>query len=159
MKPLGTIIWLLSSISAVNAVNPHFVKATAQLSSSGDLDVSWTEAGLGSGETINYEVTASASATYACFNKGNKNPQATNKRTTTASISQSAPFTANKSGNIVGQTTIFHLSPPSDFSCPGGQTERLADVSYTNVVVTDPTNGVSQPIAGTFQKTFITLTK
>jgi hypothetical protein len=40
--------------------------------------------------------------------------------------------------------------PPSDISCPPGQSLELASVTYTNVVLTDTTNNVVQPIAGTF---------
>jgi hypothetical protein len=37
------------------------------------------------------------------------------------------------------------LTPPGpgNFSCPSGQTLRLDSVTYSNVVVTDSTNGVS----------------
>jgi hypothetical protein len=44
------------------------------------------------------------------------------------------------------------LNPPSagDFSCPNGQTEAIAQVSYTNVAIIDTTNGITEPIPGTF---------
>jgi hypothetical protein len=35
-------------------------------------------------------------------------------------------------------------------SRPPGQSLQLASVSYTNVAITDTTNGVTEPIPGTF---------
>jgi hypothetical protein len=44
------------------------------------------------------------------------------------------------------------MRPPSagTFSCPNGQTLRPARASYTNVSVSDMTNGISRSIGGTF---------
>jgi hypothetical protein len=43
--------------------------------------------------------------------------------------------------NVTAALTVD--PPPSDISCPGGQTLQLALVSYTDVVLTDRTNGIS----------------
>ncbi len=50
-------------------------------------------------------------------------------------------FSSGKNGNVTASLTVD--PPPSDISCPNGQRLQLASVSYSNVVLTDTTNGVS----------------
>jgi hypothetical protein len=44
------------------------------------------------------------------------------------------------------------IDPPTagTFSCPSGQSRELAQVTYSNVTITDSTNSVSDSIAGAF---------
>jgi hypothetical protein len=48
------------------ADSPHFIRASGSLNNDGSLTVDFKEAGLGTNQNINYELTANASATYVC---------------------------------------------------------------------------------------------
>ncbi|MGZ4132960.1 MAG: hypothetical protein ACXVWF_07920 [Actinomycetota bacterium] len=130
------------------ATSPHFIKASARLSGT-DLRVSFKEAGLGNNQQISYTASADATATYVCVNNGGANPSAQNKTTVNGPVSASGTFSSGKNGTISKTLT---LSPPSagSFSCPNGQTLKIAEVSYTNVAITDTTNDVTESIPGTF---------
>ncbi len=126
---------------AALAVSPHFISASGTLNSDGSLTVKFKEAGLGTNQLINYELTADATATYVCVNRGGANPSASNKTTVSGPVSASGTFSSGKNGNVTASLTVS--PPPSDITCPPGQTLELASVTYTNVVLTDTTNGVS----------------
>ncbi len=83
-----------------------------------------------------------------CVNHGGGNPSASNKTTVAGPVSATGTFSSGKNGTISQSLT---LSPPfKDLNCPNGQTQQLAEASYTNVAISDTTNGVTEPIAGTF---------
>jgi hypothetical protein len=130
------------------AVSPHFISASATLNANGTLTVSFKEAGLGTNQLITYTASADATATYVCVNKGGGNPSASNKTTVAGPVSQTGTFNSGKNGNVTASLTVS--PPPSNISCPPGQSLQLAQVSYTNVAITDTTNGVTEPVAGTF---------
>jgi hypothetical protein len=56
-------------------------------------------------------------------------------------VSATDTFNSGKNGQVTASLTVS--PPPSDISCPPGQSLELASVSYTNVTLTDTTNGVS----------------
>ena len=149
---LGVLIAACASLAlavpVALAVSPHFISASATLNANGTLTANFKEAGLGTNQNINYTLTANATATYVCVNKGGSNPSAQNKTTVAGPVSATGTFSSGKNGNVTASLTVS--PPPSDISCPKGQTLQLAQVSYTDVVVTDTTNGVSEPIPGTF---------
>jgi hypothetical protein len=126
---------------AALAVSPHFISASGTLNSDGSLTVKFKEAGLGTNQLISYELTADATATYVCVNHGGANPSASNKTTVSGPVSATGTFSSGKNGNVTASLTVS--PPPSDITCPPGQSLELASVSYTNVVLTDTTNGVS----------------
>jgi hypothetical protein len=130
------------------AVSPHFISASATLNANGTLTVNFKEAGLGTNQNITYTLTADATATYVCVNRGGANPSAQNKTTVAGPVSATDTFNSGKNGQVTASLTVS--PPPSDISCPPGQSLELASVTYTNVVLTDTTNNVVQPIAGTF---------
>jgi hypothetical protein len=130
------------------AVSPHFVRADAALSGT-SLTVSFKEAGLGTNQLITYVASADATATYVCVNRGGANPSAANKTTVTAPVSETGTFSSGKNGQVTASLTIAPPGPGS-FTCPSGQSLELASASYTNVAITDTTNNVTEPIAGTF---------
>jgi hypothetical protein len=136
------------AVPAALAVSPHFINASATLNNDGTLTASFKEAGLGTNQNINYELTADATATYVCVNKGGSNPSAQNKTTVAGPVSATGTFSSGKNGNVSASLTVS--PPPSDISCPKGQTLQLASVSYTNVAISDTTNDVTEPIPGTF---------
>jgi hypothetical protein len=138
---------------------PHFTKVTTSISTSSTgtsasttttasadvtqafLEVFFREAGLGSTEATLVRVTADASAVYACINKGGRNPKAANKQTVTSPVGAEGTFTSDKNGSISG--TLTAAAPgPGDFTCSSGQTLVLASVTFSNIVITDVTNGI-----------------
>jgi hypothetical protein len=123
------------------AQNEHFIFARASLNNNGTLTVSFKEAGLGTNQLITYVASADATATYVCVNRGGGNPSASNKTTVAGPVSATGQFSSGKNGQVTASLTLS--PPPSDISCPPGQSLELASVSYTNVTLTDTTNGVS----------------
>lgn len=138
---------------AALAVAAKFHSTSSSVNNSGALVVNFDERGLGEGN-INYTLTADSEATYACINGGGKNPSAANKRTINAEVSASGSF-ESKNGRVVASLSA---GPPSagDFTCPSGQRLVLASVSYTNIVLTDTTNGSSTSVPDA-SRTLITL--
>jgi hypothetical protein len=130
------------------AVSPHFVSASAKISGA-NLVVSWKEAGLGTNQLINYTANADATATVVCVNNGGGNPSASNKTTVSGPVSASGAFDSGKNGNVTASLTLQPPPAPQNF-CPPGQTEQISEVTYTNVSITDTTNGITEPIPGTF---------
>jgi hypothetical protein len=145
---LGTGLALGSVIA--QADSPHFIKATGTLNTTtGTWSCSWKEAGLGDNEQISYTCSGDATVTYVCVNKGGSNPSAQNKETVSGPVSSSGTFSSGKNGSITASLTLTPPGPGS-FSCPNGQRLDIAQVSYTNVLLTDNTNGIQAPLAGTF---------
>ncbi|HKH29597.1 MAG TPA: hypothetical protein VKA45_00965 [Gaiellaceae bacterium] len=129
------------AVPAATAQNEHFIRASGNLNNNGSLTVSFKEAGLGTNQLISYALTADATATYVCVNRGGANPSAQNKTTVSGPVIATGDFSSGKNGQVTASLTV---SPPaSDISCPPGQSLELASVSYTNVVLTDTTNNVS----------------
>jgi hypothetical protein len=146
MRKIGIIAVLSLMALAIVAVpalaqNEHFVRAGGNVNADGSLTVSFKEAGLGTNELINYTLSADATATYVCVNRGGANPSASNKTDVAGPVSASGTFNSGKNGQVTASLT---LQPPfKDIGCPPGQTQELASVTYTNVTLTDTTNNVS----------------
>jgi hypothetical protein len=130
------------------AVSPHFVSASATLSGT-NLSVSFKEAGLGTNQQITYVASADSTVTYVCVNRGGANPSAQDKTTISGPVSATGTFSSGKNGQVTASLTLNPPGPGS-FSCPSGQSLEIAQVTYTNVSVTDTTNGITEPIPGTF---------
>src|SRR5215212_6540314 len=146
MRKIGIIAVLSLMALALAAVpalaqNDHFIRASGSLNNNGSLTVSFKEAGLGTNQLIDYELTADATATYVCVNRGGANPSAQNKTTVSGPVIATGTFNSGKNGQVTASLTVS--PPPSDITCPPGQSLELASVSYTNVVLTDTTNDVS----------------
>jgi hypothetical protein len=129
------------TVAAFATSGAHFFSTSESINNSGALVVSWDEAGVGQA-TVNYTLSAQGSATYACINGGGNHPKASNKATFPGPVSASGTFPRTKNGRVTGSLAAGPVSSGS-FSCPSGQTLVLAAVSYTNIVLTDTTNGVS----------------
>lgn len=128
---------MVMAIAAVPALadSPHFVKASASTDNSGNLVVTFKEAGLGTTVTTEHiTVTADASAEYGCFNKGGNHPQAANKETVTQPVSGGGDFPV-RNGSASGSVTVAPPGP-GDFSCPKGQELRFISVTYSNITIT-----------------------
>ena len=132
---------VLAIATPAQAQNEHFVRASGSLNANGSLTVNFKEAGLGTNQLIDYALTADATATYVCVNRGGANPSAQNKTTVAGPVIATGTFNSGKNGQVTASLTVS--PPPSDISCPSGQSLELASVSYINVVLTDTTNNVS----------------
>lgn len=135
------LLFILAIATPALATSPHFVRADAQLSGT-NLTVTFKEAGLGTNQNIDYVLTADATVTSVCVNNGNANPSAQNKTTVSGPVSASGTFNSGKNGQVTASLTANPPGPGS-FSCPPGQTLKIADVTYTNITLTDTTNNVS----------------
>jgi hypothetical protein len=136
----------LFAAQAARATNgAHFFSASGSVDGSGALVVSWDEAGVGQ-QTVNYTLHADASATYACINGGGNHPKAANKETFNGPLDSAFSRQATKNGRVKSSTSTGPLGSGS-FTCPSGQRLVLASVSYTNILLTDTTNGVAISIA------------
>ncbi len=135
------LLLVLGTTLPAQAISAHFIYANGTLNADGSLTVNFKEAGLGTNQNIDYTLSADATATYVCVNNGGANPSAQNKSTVAGPVSASGTFSSGKNGNVVASLTVN--PPPSDITCPRGQTLKLASVSYSNVTLTDTTNGDS----------------
>jgi hypothetical protein len=142
------MLLLAFAASAALAQNEHFIRASGSLNNNGSLTVSFKEAGLGTNQNITYVLSADATATYVCVNRGGANPSAQNKTTVAGPVSSTGTFSSGKNGSVTASLTVS--PPPSDISCPSGQSLQLAQVTYNNVTLTDTTNNVTADIPGTF---------
>jgi hypothetical protein len=115
------------------AGSPHFVGAVTATRTDNSLTVSGKEAGLGDEEQVNIVVSATAE----CINKGEKHPKAENKET--LSTGENVPVQNGKANFSL--TVTATLKP----SCSPPMT-----LAFTDVTVTDTTNGISASLTGTF---------
>ena len=136
---------LMLSASLVYGANPKFKALSAQLGSP-QLIVSGTEVGLGSSATVVYVASADVSASAACINGGGGTPSASNKNFS-GELESTATNQADSNGKITTELVISAF--PDDF-CPPGQATAVATATFTNVTLTDTTNGVVGSITGTF---------
>lgn len=136
-----TLLLGLTTFAAV-AASAHFVRGPfASLNGDGSVTVNWKEAGLGDTTLVDYSATAVASARYQCVNHGGRCPAASNKEDVLANVSAGGSFSSGKNGSITASLT---MGPPAGtLDCPGNQHLELVSVSYTNIRLSDLTNGVS----------------
>lgn len=131
---------VVMTATAALADSPHFLFADNSISSStGALNTSFKDAGLGTGTTsIQITLTVdNATAVYQCFNKGGNHPQAGNKETVSTSLTTTGTFPV-RHGQV---TATISVGPPSqgDFNCPNGQSLFLQSVTYSGTTVSDAT--------------------
>ncbi|HEY3156684.1 MAG TPA: hypothetical protein VGK76_08690 [Candidatus Eisenbacteria bacterium] len=162
----SVLLFLGLILPSVAAAKPTFKSGTATITDGelkplaervgfhGGLLVCFVETGLGGNAGTNYLVTANATATYECINNGGNNPQAENKGTVAGPVAGSGTFTSGTNGRVEECIPVAPLDPGDQISCTPGMILFLSAVSYTNVVITDTTNGVSLSIPGTFSLTF-----
>jgi hypothetical protein len=146
-------VFALLFAAPAQAVAAKFHSVSSSVTSTGALSVSFDERGLGNGN-IDYTLSADASAVYACINGGGKNPSAANKRTVNGDVSAAGSF-ESKNGRVSATLTAGPIGA-GGFACPSGQRLVLASVSYTNIVLTDTTNGTVANVPNT-SRTFFTV--
>jgi hypothetical protein len=116
------------AVPAAWAGSPHFVSLTAERSGDSVI-VEGKEAGLGNESAVFIEVTATAE----CINNAGKHPKAANKE----SVSAAGKFPVQNGKAEFSLTLTASFKP--DCSPP-------MEVRFSNVVVTDTTNGISKPL-------------
>jgi hypothetical protein len=139
----ATVVAIFALAAPAFAAAPQFKAASSSVNNAGALVVSFDERGLGN-ENVDYTLTADATALYACLNRGGNHPQAANKEQFQGQVSTGASIEP-KNGRVVADLTAGPLAAPQ-FTCPSGQQRVLAAVTYTNIVLTDTTNGVSTSV-------------
>lgn len=149
-------------VEAAGEAGPHFVRVSAEGPDDfGNLRVVWQEAGLGAGELVEYLVTASATAVYACQNSGGNFARDAKKQEVLGPVSSETGFASDRNGTIAGRVMLTPPDPitPPDPAvppdpCSRGQSLVLVQARYTDAVIADVTNGISEPVPGTFCRTF-----
>ncbi len=139
MRRLLSLTVLALAVAAVAAPvawagSPHFIKsATTVTRSDNTLTVSGKEAGLGDEAQIHVVLNATA----LCINGGGQHPKAVNKESVSAA--GDFPVQNGKADWSLSATATFQpsCSPPMT-------------VEFTNISVTDTTNGITLNIPGTF---------
>jgi hypothetical protein len=125
---------LILVVPAAWAGSPHFVDGTVTATrTNNSLTVSGKEAGLGNEAQVHIVVTATA----LCINPGDHHPRAANKESVSAE--GTFPVQNGKADFTLTVTAVFQppCSPPMT-------------VAFTDVTVTDTTNGISVKLRGTF---------
>jgi hypothetical protein len=122
------------AVPAAWAGSPHFIQNAFSITRSDDtLTVSGKEAGLGDESQIHVVLSATA----LCINPGGHHPKAVNKESVSAA--GDFPVQNGKANFELSVTATFQpeCSPPMT-------------VEFTDVKVTDTTNGISKSFSGTF---------
>ena len=130
---LATLALLALSSQAALAGSPHFVGAVTVTRDGNSLTVSGKEAGLGNEDRVHIVVTATA----ACINPGDHHPKADNKE----SLSAEGDFPV-QNGKANFELTLTATFQPD---CTPPMT-----LVFTDVTVTDTTNGITATLSGTF---------
>ena len=140
--PLGAVIPLAVLMLAAAIVvvpsalagSPHFVDGTVTATRTDNtLTVSGKEAGLGDESQVHIVVNATA----LCINGGGHHPKAVNKE----SVSSAGDFP------VQNGKADFSLSLTATFQPPCSPPMTVA---FTDVTVSDTTNGITQRLSGTF---------
>ena len=144
---IALVVALLAMAATTRADSPHFTRAASALDNDGNLVVAWKEAGLGDNVSISYTMSADATATYQCLNRGGNCPAAANKQDVAGPVGATGTFSSGKNGSITASLTAE--PPPTTLVCPGNQVVRLQQVSFSNIALRDDTNGISAAVSPT----------
>ena len=130
----ATLTLTVAGTAPAIAGSPHFINSAFSVSRSGDtLTVQGKEAGLGDETQIHVVLSATA----LCINGGGHHPKAANK--TSVNAAGDFPVQNGKADFTLSVTAVFQppCSPPMT-------------VQFTDVTVTDTTNGLTKSFPGTF---------
>jgi hypothetical protein len=127
-------LFMVAGSQVAFAGSPHFVSNTVTATRSDNtLTVSGKEAGLGDEDQVHIVVTATAE----CINPGQHHPKAANKE----SVEAEGDFPV-QNGKAEFSITLTATFQPE---CVPPMT-----LVFSNVTVTDTTNGISKSVPGTF---------
>jgi len=133
-KCLAIAIATLALNFAPQMAQAQTLKANASINKArakGDLGVVVSESGLAARQAVNYSLTAYAGAIYTC--DGVAQPQVGGPEV--------VDFGMTASSKGVTRDTVVVMVPESP--CGTGQTSKMTQASYSDVIVTDITDGVS----------------
>jgi hypothetical protein len=137
------------------AQSPHFVSVTAAVNSKGALVISYKEAGLAGGETINYIAKADYSAKWGCVSKGEDRPQTDRKHVVEGPVSGTTTDEAEKNGQISGSISLSAPEPAAEkLQCTENQEAVLFSVTFSKVLLEDYTNLITATVGGTYTANF-----
>jgi hypothetical protein len=134
LVPVLAAALVVAFASTAWAGSPHFIQSATTASVSGNtVTVEGKEAGLGDEAQIHVVLTATAQ----CINGGGNHPKAVNKESVNAA--GDFPVQNGKANWTLSVTAVFQpsCSPPMT-------------VAFTDITVTDTTNGLTLNIPGTF---------
>ncbi|UHQ18996.1 hypothetical protein LVB87_12500 [Lysobacter sp. KIS68-7] len=137
-------LWLLALalVSTAAMAATHFLRAPSARLGSPHVVVNWSEVGLGNtGNGITYVASATAGARYQCVKVGQVCPKHCAKEDVLHNVYVSSTFSVDKNGKITGDMTI--PAPESSLVCPKGQSASIVSVVFTNIKLTDTSNGIS----------------
>lgn len=127
---------LAPGVAMAQEPGPEFTGASVNILhtgfDAGDLLVRWVETGLTPGETVDYEIGATASATYFCLATGEQ------ACTVGGNISKSFSLRTTK-GTIRQTASLDEPDPDSTCTCSGQLV--LYEVDYRNISITDTNYG------------------
>jgi hypothetical protein len=150
---MSTITMLaLTSFMAptLRADSPHFIKGPTISfdSATGDLCVTFKEAGLGS-SPITYTISVGTETfTFQCFTKSDNTPQGDPNSISISNVSEPTTITPHN-GQI--SATLCLVPQQDGASCQGGGLRlKLLAATYKDVVFCDSTNNICTSFEGTF---------
>jgi hypothetical protein len=156
---LSLIVAALAAVPAL-AQSGHFLTGGGQAPDAtgprndGSLLITGKVAGLG-GETFRITASTSATAEYACQNRGGNFPSDPKKQVVSGPVTDSISGDTPRNGQFSFRLVL--QPPASTLNCPGGQTDVLASVHYGDITLTLRENGQLSDtftIDGPFNRTF-----
>ena len=122
----ATVATLLLGATAAMAASPHIVGSPSTTISGNSLNLSASVAGLGSVESVTFDLEGTVDVSSRCYTKSGNKPQAANKQEQ-ISVDQTATFAVRN-----GRTNAtFTVTPLSTLTCPGGQHVVIESVTYS----------------------------
>jgi hypothetical protein len=122
----ATVATLLLGATAAMAASPHIVGSPSTTISGNSLNLSASVAGLGSVESVTFDLEGTVDVSSRCYTKSGNKPQAANKQEQ-ISVDQTATFDVRN-----GRTNAtFTVTPLSTLTCPGGQHVVIESVTYS----------------------------
>jgi hypothetical protein len=126
MVATATVATLVLGATAAMAASPHIVGSPSTTVSGNSLILSASVAGLGSVETVTFDLDGTVDVSSRCYTKSGNKPQAANKQES-ITVDQTATFAVRN-----GRTNAtFTVTPLSTLTCPGGQHVVIESVTYS----------------------------
>jgi hypothetical protein len=126
MVATATVATLVLGATAAMAASPHIVGSPSTTVSGNSLILSASVAGLGSVETVTFDLDGTVDVSSRCYTKSGNKPQAANKQES-ITVDQTATFAVRN-----GRTNAtFTVTPRSTLTCPGGQHVVIESVTYS----------------------------
>ncbi|HEX4949104.1 MAG TPA: hypothetical protein VFZ34_20675 [Blastocatellia bacterium] len=132
---VATSLVMLTVVSFAWAPSPTLQNVRATLVDDKNLRVSWEEINLPPNTNVTYAVNAAALATYACVNSSGNCPGT--EYVVRQPVGTNATYLSSKRGVVYGTVTMEAPVAPSTFTCAGGQTMVLSEISYRLILVQD----------------------